>query len=148
MHPQEKGFTLIEVAVSLLAFAAVIVIFASAVVMSEKTAHMNGQYAQAMSLCQHKIDQMRAIGFGQLEYDTLEGIYVDDSSIASPYSFLETDNVANYLPRPTAATLTIEKPYNSDEDKAKVTATITWHPVASQSKTNTVTLVALITNVD
>ena len=144
-----KGFTLVEVAASLLAFSIVVVIFASSVIMSERTAHVNGQYAQAISLCQHKIDQLRAVGFGRLNYDELTDAteIVDSSPTTSPYSFVDVDDVAEYLPNPTA-TLIIETPYNGDENKAKVTATITWRSAAHESKTNTFTLVGIITNVE
>ncbi|MEN6358031.1 MAG: prepilin-type N-terminal cleavage/methylation domain-containing protein [Armatimonadota bacterium] len=146
---QSRGFTLVEVAVSLLAFSVVVVIFASSVLMAEKSAHVNGQYAQAISLCQHKIDQARAVGFGQLNDESLLTGEIVDSVIGdSVYSFADQDSVADYLPRPEAATLAIEKPYDGDTSKARVTVTITWHPAAYQNKTNTVTLAAIITNVE
>ncbi|MHB9035193.1 MAG: type IV pilus modification PilV family protein [Armatimonadota bacterium] len=145
---RHSGFTLIEVAASLLAFSVVVIIFASSIVMAEKTAHVNGQYAQAISLCQHKIDQARAVGFGRLNYTELNdaGI-IDDSPISSPYSFAVVDEVANYLPQPTA-TLTLQ-PDPSDPDKViKVSATVTWRAAAHQTKTSSLTLVGLVANVE
>ncbi|MCE5323808.1 type II secretion system GspH family protein [bacterium] len=147
---QSRGFTLIEVAASLLAFSVVVVIFASSILMAERSAHMNGQYAQALSLCQHKIDQARSVGFGQLDADSLLGAEIVDSVISSDvYSFASAgnDNVASYLSDPTAI-MSIEKPYDGDTSKALVTATVTWHPTAYRNKTNTVTLAAIITNFD
>jgi len=89
-----KGFTLVEVMISLITFAVLTVIFGATVPLAKKTAHMNGQYAQALSLCQHKIDQLRAVGYGRINYTELSdaGI-IDDSPTTSPFSFNEVDQV-------------------------------------------------------
>lgn len=146
---RKKGFTLLEVAASLLAFSIVVVIFASSIVMAYKTAHINGQYTQAISLCQHKIDQLRSMGLGKLTYDELSGAAeVIDPTPTDPscYSFTGVDDVASYLPG-SAATLKIETPYNGDDKKAKVTATVSWRPLG-KNKDSSLSLVAIVTNVE
>ena len=79
------GYTLLEVTLSLFVFAVAVVIFAGTVPTAAKTAYLSGQYAQATSLCQHKIDQARAVGYGRLNYTELSdaGI-IDDSPTRSP----------------------------------------------------------------
>lgn len=144
---KKNGFTLIEVAISLLVFSIVVIIFASSVVMAKKAAHMNAQYAQALSICQHKIDQLRAVGFGRLNYQELnDAEIVDDSpSDLSGLSFTGQDRVADYLPQPTSS-LAIDTPDSSDPKTLRATVSLTWHPVPYESRTSTVTLVALIVN--
>ena len=141
------GFTLVESAISLFIFACVVVIFAGSVILAEKSSHMNGEYAQALSLAQHKIEQLRAIGFGRLDYEGLDdpGSIIDHSPASSPYSFKEVDNVEDYLPNSTA------KLYISYDSGtiARATVIITWNKSSKgQSKPSEVKLVALIPNVE
>jgi len=139
------GFTLVEVVVALVVFAALILLFASSLPAARKAANINGDYAQAISLCQHKIDQMRAVGFGRLNYTELNdaGI-IDDTPVNPPYSFVLSDEVANYLPQPTA-TINIQ---SVSTKVVKVTVTITWKPTTYQSYTSSLTVNALIANVE
>lgn len=142
-----SGFTLVEVAISLFVFACIAIIFAGSVVLAEKTSHVNGEYAQAISLAQHKIEQLRAIGFGRLNYTEMDdpGNIIDPTPTSSPYSFEQVDEVSKYLPSSTAQ-LSIS--YDS-ESIARVTVTITWKPNnENRSKPASVKLVALITNVE
>ncbi len=140
-----RGFTLIEVMISLGVFVALTLIFAACVPVARKTAKANGQYSQAISLCQHKIDQLRAVGYGRVNYDELSdaGI-IDDSPSAQPFSFNTVDDVAEYLPQPTS-TLAVE---DFGADQLKVTATITWQNTTYQSKISRASLSAVIANVE
>ena len=141
----KSGFTLIEVTISLFVFSMLVLVFAGSVVMAKKSTSMNGQCAQALSLCQHKIDQMRAVGYGRLTYAELSdaGI-IDAAPDSSPYSFLVVDDVARYLPQPTAQ-VAIQA---ISTNVVKVTATVTWRIAAHESKTSTVSLCALIANTE
>jgi len=106
---------------------------------------MNGEYCQAISLCQHKIDQLRAIGFGRLNYTEMrDAEVVDDSPSNSPYSFVQVDDVDDYLPNPTA-TVALE---TVSSKTIRVTVTITWNTHSYEAKTSSVTLQALIANVE
>lgn len=139
----KRGFTLIEVMISLMVFVVLTCIFAACIPVAKKASRMNGQYSQAISLCQHKIDQLRAVGYGRLTYDGLSDIYIDDSPTSLPYSFAGIDDVGNYLIQPTA-TLNIIK----GTDEAKVTVTITWKSSSSESMRSSAHLSAIITNVE
>ncbi len=140
-----KGLSLIEVMISLSVFMVLMLIFATSVPMAQKTAKMNGQYAQAISLCQHKIDQVRAVGYGRLNYTELEDAGIIDAiPKTSPYSFTSVDDVTEYLPSPTTK-LTIQ---SLGTDQLKVTASLTWKTAAHQSKTTTASLSAIVTNVE
>ncbi|MGB9620187.1 MAG: type IV pilus modification PilV family protein [Armatimonadota bacterium] len=140
----DRGFTLVEVVLSLIVFVVLTLIFAASVPIAHRTAKMNGQYSQALSLCQHKIDQLRAVGYGRINYDELSdaGI-IDDSPTTPPFSFVGVDQVATYLPQP-AATLSLS--YGTGEITA--TATVTWKSNPHQNRMSRVSLSAVIANVE
>lgn len=147
-HTGCEGFTIIEVMISILVLTALTLIFVSCVPVARKTAKMNGQYSQAISLCQHKIDQLRAVGYGRLtfaELDDPENI-IDSSPTSSPYSFVVVDDVAAYLPNPTA-TVTIE-PVSGRADEMLITARVTWRNAEHEAKTSSASLSAIIANVE
>lgn len=140
-----RGFTLVEVVVSLVVFTSIMLVFSATVPQARKAAEQNGQYAQALSLCQHKIDQMRAVGFGRLNYTELEDAEIIDTdpSNQSYYSFDGVDGISDYLINPDAR-ITITA---LDSKTSQVTAAITWQGSSTNSKTSNATLTAIITNV-
>lgn len=147
-----RGITLIEAMISLFVFALVTVLFSSSLILGRTSSRMNGQYAQAISLCQHKIDQLRAVGYGRLTYAELNdaGI-VDDSPTNSPYSFVGCDQVVNFLPNvdkntPPVATLSITD--HTDSRVKIATVTVTWKASPNRSANSTVTMTAYIANAD
>jgi prepilin-type N-terminal cleavage/methylation domain-containing protein len=152
-HRTTRGFTLIEVMISLFVFALLTVIFASSLILGKASSKMNGQYAQAISLCQHKIDQLRAVGYGRLNYTELDDAeIVDPSPTSSPYSFVVVDEVANYLPGPShtqgpTATLTIAN-HPTDTRVKAITVSISWRASPTRTANSTVTLRAYIANAD
>lgn len=149
-----QGFSLVELSLSLVILAIVLVIFGSSVLLAERSAGvrqspgMNGQYTQALSICQHKMDQLRAKGFGCLNYTELsDAQFIDETPTSSPYKFNDVDNVGDYLINPTTS-LEIET-WSGDPtgNTILVTISITWQNLASESKKSTVTIKGLITNV-
>ncbi len=148
---RRSGLTLMEVMVSLFVFSLLIVVFSSSLIVGKSAAKINGEYAQAISLAQHKIDQLRAIEYGRLTYSELsEGGFVDYSPNKSPYSFASVDNVASYLPgaslgSPPTATLKIEN-HPSDSRMKKITVTITWRSSPRRAGDSKVEQIAYISN--
>jgi len=145
IRPHSGGFTLVEVMISLMVFVVLTLIFAACVPTARKAAKTNGQYSQAISLCQHKIDQLRAVGYGRITYDELSdaGI-IDEARTTQPFSFTGVDDVAAYLPQPTT-TLSVD---DVGTDQLLVTATITWRTTTYESKASTASLSAIIANVE
>lgn len=140
------GFTLIEVMIAIMVFSLLMVIFAMSIPLSEKAALTNGQYAQAISLCQHKIDQMRAVGYGRLNYTDLNTAdIVDDTPTSSPFQFAVQDSVSSYLISPTTS-ITVSN-YLTGKIML-VTVTITWKATSYETRTCTMTLSALIANTE
>ena len=123
-----------------------ILTFAACMPAAKKASQMNGHYAQAISLCQHKIDNMRAVGFGQLTYANLLAAHIiGPSPTVPPYSFHSDDSISSYLIAPTA-TINVENTTNVNVKK--VTVTITWKTTNHESKTSSMKLRALISNAE
>jgi prepilin-type N-terminal cleavage/methylation domain-containing protein len=141
------GFTLLEVMIAIMVLATCAVMFAGSAVVSQRAAHVNSQYSQAISLCQHKIDQLRAVGFGRLNYEELNdaGI-IDDFPTTSPYSFLAADEVTQYLPDPSVCRVSVTN--TADPSVMNVTVTVTWKNARHRAKTSSVSLSAQIANVE
>ena len=141
----KRGFTLVEVMFALGVMLVLTLIFAACVPVARKAAIMNGQYSQAVSLCQHKIDQLRAIGYGRINYDDMDGLYVDVSPTTSPYSFTEVDEVASCLIQPTTS---VEVVKNAADTKKTITVTITWKRLSTETARCRAKVVAEIYNVE
>jgi prepilin-type N-terminal cleavage/methylation domain-containing protein len=141
------GYSLIEVIVAMTLFSLATLVFAALFPAAARTSRMNNQYAQAVSLAQHKIDQMRAVGYGRLDYtDLLAASIIDATPNASPFRFDQqsatdsTDDLSNFFPSDTSS-ITI-----ADEatDLKRVTVTLNWTGDGSKQTAGSVTLVALI----
>ncbi len=135
------GFTLVEAAVSMMMVAAAAGVFFALLPMSFKTGKMVGSYQQASSLLQHKVDQMRGVGYGRLTYAELKdaGI-IDASPSVQPYSFKTVDGL-NSIYVGSTATVTISD-YNATV--RRVTVNLVWSGSAIQQGRGDMTVTALI----
>lgn len=145
---RSRGFTLTEITIALFVFALLTILFASSMVVNTAASGLNGQYAQALSLCQHKIDQLRAIGYGRLNYTEMKDpdFIIDASPTTSPYSFAGVDGV-NALFKNATTSLAIV-PMVSDNQVMQVTVTITWKSSSSRATNSKATLVGYIANTE
>jgi len=102
---------------------------------------MNGNYAQALSLCQHKIDQMRAVGYGRLDYASLTNAgIIDPNPSAQPYTFATVDSLASFFPAYGGA-ITVE---DYAAGLKRVTVQVSWQGCGTKQTEGAYTLVALI----
>lgn len=153
---RRRGFSLTEVIIALFVFALLTTLFAGSMMVSNAATGMNGQYAQALSLCQHKMDQLRAVGYGRLDFTELNdaGI-VDATPTASPYSFMVQDSVASVLALddghghtvPPTATVTIVNSATDTRVKV-VTVTVTWKSASRRMTTSKASIVGYIVNTE
>jgi prepilin-type N-terminal cleavage/methylation domain-containing protein len=155
MLVSNRGFTLVECVMSLVVFTLCVTIFAACVPLTHQASGANGQYAQAMSLCQHKIDQCRAVGWGRLNYTELSNAgIIDTTPNTSPFTFVSpsVDDVPSFLGAGATATLAV-----SDQSQTigattvtytKVVVTITWKNRTYKTKISTATASGYIANVD
>lgn len=117
------GFTLLEVVIAIFVLSAAATIFFAFLPTALKTGKMVGNHQQASSLVQHKIDQLRGVGYGRLNYVELRdaGI-IDSSAVTSPYKFKEVDGLSSIYVTPDA-TIAIT---DFDAQTRKVVVTLKW----------------------
>lgn len=115
--------------------------FSALMVPASKSGKMVGNHQQAVSLVQHKIDQLRAVGFGRLVYTELRdaGI-IDTTPTVPPYRFTRVDDLASLYPTPVG-TINVE---SVTADVRRVTVTLTWTGSAFGQGNGSVTVQALI----
>jgi Tfp pilus assembly protein PilV len=99
VHRQAKrclrGFTIIEVTISMMVFLMMILVFAAVFPFAVRTAQFSNNYSQAALIAQHKIDQLHSAGYSRLNYNALSGLGIIDSSNSAPYSFAGVDHLVN-----------------------------------------------------
>lgn len=106
-----------------------------------KTGKMVGNHQQAASLVQHKIDQLRGVGWGRLNHtEMVNAGIIDATPGASPYSFVLVDGIDGMYVE-AVATITVE---DFSPQVKKVTVTLTWTGSAQRQGNGTLTASALI----
>ncbi len=106
-----------------------------------KTERMMSSHQQATSLIQHKIDQLRGVGYGRLTYSELrDAEIIDSTATSSPFRWDVTDNLTTYY---KAATGTIAVT-DFDANIKRVTVTLTWTGAAARQGNGTLSVVTLI----
>jgi hypothetical protein len=127
--------------VALLLLATGTLAFGAMVPMASRSARMNANYQQAVSLIQHKVDQCRAVGWGRLTYTELRdaGI-IDASPTSSPYRFDTVDTLSGIYPT-AVGTLQVT---DVSSTLRQVTVTITWTGSPVRQGNGSLDAVALI----
>jgi len=136
-----RGNTLVEVVISIFIVAGAALVFSALIPPAVKTEKMVGNYQQATSLVQHKIDQLRAVGWGRLNYSELKdaGI-VDASPTASPFEFDQVDELDTIYANPVGTIAVTD--YSATV--RKVTVTLTWSGSHAQQGNGSLTVEAFI----
>lgn len=140
-HRGRRGFTLVEPLVGIFILALTGAMFYALMPTATKTGKMVGNSSQAASLVQHKIDQLRGVGYGRLTYKELSNAgIVDTSPNTSPFSFKVVDNLNSLYTNPVA-TVTVS---DFTTDIRQVTVTLTWSGNGNKPSSGTITASALI----
>lgn len=140
----QSGISLMETVIALFVFSLLVLTFAGTMSVSLRAGKMNGQYSQATSLCQHKIDQLRAVGYGRLTYSELKDAeIIDEDTTSSPYSFNQIDGTDEYLPQ-SQTFIYVEDVSSSVR---KVTVEISWKNVPYGQRRNSMSVYGLIANI-
>ena len=135
----QQGFTVMEVALSLVIFTMMTLMFGAVLPIAGRSAAHSGNYNQAAALAQRKIDQLRVAGYSRM-FDGNDGTavsklaaqnVVDAQNSAGVFDFTTTDHLAGtggYFPAGSAGTITVADGYNGVPagNAAQVTVTITW----------------------
>lgn len=134
---RRRGFTLIEVVVAMMIFLAMVLMFAAVFPIAVRGSIFGNDYAQAVALCQHKMDQLRQETYSKLG-NTGSVLYndsvIDQSAVPTtlPYSYTFTncDNLSSFFPTgasaPSGTILISQDPNVSSGNVYDVTVTITW----------------------
>ena len=137
----KAGFTLLEAVIAIFVLGATATVFFAFLPTAIKTGKMVGNHQQASSLIQHKIDQLRGVGYGRLTYTELaDAGIIDPAPTTSPYSFAQVDGLGEIYITPVA-TVTVED-YNTQVKQ--VTVTLTWTGSHAQQGNGSLTTRALI----
>lgn len=131
MRPKRKssGFTIIEVAVALFIVLGGALIFSVLMTMAVKSGKMVGNHQQAVSIVQHKVDQLRAVGFGRLTHIELSDAGIIDAvPNEAPYTFTKIDQLEQFFPNPVG-TIQVQ---DIGINVRQVTVTLVWTGSASR----------------
>ncbi len=132
---------MLEVIFSIALISSAALMFSALIPPAVKTERMMANHQQATSLIQHKIDQLRGIGYGRLTYTEMEdaGI-IDASPTSSPYRFTTVDRLTDYYKAATG-TVTVA---DFDANIRQVTVTLTWTGASAKQGNGTLSVTALI----
>lgn len=136
-----RAFTLIEVMIAMMIIASGAVILYAVAPMAAKTGKMVGNYQQAASIVQHKIDQLRGVGYGRLVYDELlDAGIIDATPNASPYNFAGVDALTTVYKTATGTVQIVD--FNANVKR--ITVTLTWSGAGNGQGNGTMSVQALI----
>jgi hypothetical protein len=108
-----------------------------------RTSRMSGNHSQAVSEVQHKVDQLRAVGYGRLTHSELSAArIIDPSPTGMPYRFDGVDGLANLLPN-AQGTINIT---SAGTDLSRVTIRITWSGAPAKANEGTHEVTILVAN--
>jgi len=137
----QRGFTIVEIALSLIVFAMMAMMFGAVFPMAVRGAQYGSNYAQATLVAQHKMDQLRSAGYNKLVLpDTLKNLNIIDSATANgdgSFNFVAADNltstgaVKGYFPAGSTGTVAITDYHSADTNVpagkiALIKVTVTW----------------------
>jgi hypothetical protein len=126
-----------------LVMAAGVLVFAGFYPTAARCSKMSGSYSQAISEVQHKVDQIRAVGYGRLTYTDLKdaGI-IDASPTASPFRFEAKDSLSTLLWSPVGTIAVTDV----STDLRQVTVTLTWLRSSQSTQRSSHAVTILVTN--
>jgi prepilin-type N-terminal cleavage/methylation domain-containing protein len=136
-----RGFTWIEVLAAIFVTGITALIFSACFPMAARSQEMVADQQQALGLIQHKIDQLRAIGWGRLTYTEMRDAGIIDSSPSSgTFRFTQTDGVVAIYQNGTG---TISVSDFATNIRA-VTVTVSWTGSAARQGNGSLSVTALI----
>ncbi len=137
----KSGFMLMEALVAIFIIAGTAVVLLALLPSATKTGKMVGNYQQASSLIQHKVDQLRGVGFGRLTYSELSDAEIIDASPSTqPFSFRNVDGLSTIFPGSTGTiTITDDTP-----SLRRATISLIWAGSARRQGNGSMTITVLI----
>ncbi len=101
-------------------------------------ARLTTDYSQAISEVQHKVDQLRSIGYGRLTYTELRtaGI-IDAAPTTAPFRFEASDSLSTYLQSPVG-TISFS---SLGSGLTQVNVSLAWRTAVGRTHTHDVSFV-------
>lgn len=119
----QKAGTLLEIVIAIGIIGGGIMALGALMPTALRTGSMIGKHEQAASLVQHKIDQLRAVGYGRLNYAELRNAgIIDEEPTTPPYSFKVVDRLHEIFPEPEATIALVDETSNIK----RITVTLQW----------------------
>lgn len=138
---RSRGFTWIEILAAVFVIGITAMIFGAVFPMAAKTQAMAANHQQALGIAQHKIDQLRAVGYGRLTYTELKNAgIIDSTTTTSPYRYTTVDDLASLYPT-AVGTIAVT---DFSTTIRQVTVTLTWSNSARRPGNGTLSLSALV----
>ena len=125
----KRGFTLVEVGLATAVLLMMALLFGAAVPSILRGPQFSNNYTQAGELAQHKMDQLRAVGYNALAQPTqLEGLgTINGVNADGTYDFTTADNLSSFFPAGSTGTVTLTPDPNAPTNAVMdVTVSITW----------------------
>ena len=142
-RPFRRGYSLIDVTLGALVMAAGVLVFAAFYPTAARGSRMAGAYSQSVSEVQHKVDQLRSVGYGRINYTDLKAAgIIDASPNASPYRFEVVDDLSSVLWSPVG-TITVA---SAGTNLLQVTITLTWQRAPGSTQRSSHAITILVTN--
>lgn len=132
---------MLEMIFAIFLIASAAMMFSAMIPPAVKSERMMANHQQATSLLQHKIDQLRGVGYGRLTYaEMLDAGIIDASPSSSPYRFTTVDRLTDYYKTATG-TIAVS---NFDANNRQVVLTLTWTGASHKQGNGSLTVTALI----
>ncbi len=132
-----RGALLTDLIFATFLFGMGVMIWLSVYPTADRSSRTVSSYSQAVSVLQHKADQLRAVGFGRLTFTELRNAgVVDATPNASPYRFDIADNLGALFTVPVG-TMTITSPA---ADLRQVDLLLTWQNSLGRSSSHAITV--------
>jgi Tfp pilus assembly protein PilV len=140
---KRRGQTLIDVVFATLLMAWSVLAFAALYPSASRSSRASAEYAQACTAVQHKIDQMRAVGYGRLTYTDLRNAgIIDTTSNVSPFRFEIIDDLDTSFWNPLG-TITVA---SAGTDLRRVVVRLDWKATPGRTQVSTHQVSVLIAN--
>ncbi len=133
-----RGTTLIDVMVGLVLLTVAGLVYSATFPAGFRAVRQGGESKKAVAIAQAKIEQVKLLGYENLNYETMQsqGV-IDSASATSPFVFTSVESLTTQLPNPTG-TLAIS---DYSVTTKLVVVTVNWR---SDSITRSVTLRTLV----
>jgi hypothetical protein len=128
-----RGYSLLDATAGVMLLVWVSLIFAASYPTAHRAARMTGDYSQATSVVQHKVDQLRAVGYGRLTGTELRNAGIIDPPVSGqPWRFEGVDGLATDLWNPVG-TITLSA---FSASTYRVTVRLEWQRSSSGQRSN------------